>query len=783
MKKSLFLTIWTAFLTIFFFTGCNLYLDEDNTPQEEKGYDAPVHIKTDTLEMTYQFNEGVKQLTQNVQQYLEKVEADSILCFTNGTPYNYLPKTGEYVCAELSEKLPTGLLGYVVRAGFEDGYYKVFTTGASLKEIFKTLKLEVEKPLNWDNTFVLPDTSVTDSTLFVSNDTTDYLRVPSDYQLPSVDTRSGEDDDDNSSMKEETETTTWEICLDTRKIKSETADLALQELISMPKVPKKLLGAMKFAGGKHSKLLFNGKGNITKNRRWYGAFTYKRVNKETVHCAIDLDKEEMEYWKEDKTDHTVSIEGGYSFGAETEKRPGRWLYDKKEFSEKVEGAQTIDGPELCVPICAWLGFLVTTSLEINFDTKICGVGTYTHTTIKKTGAAYRNGELKLIDYKPPTSENSWDFDFVGSAKLETTFHIGVGLRGGKKIAGFSATVDALIGGFATAGLEAKYSLDIDRLVEGKKQINDNTYARFYVDIGPELNFRVNFAKYNLLDKKIPLAVFHPVNKKWTLYPSVDDKSIKVVNDQYYADDDLDKTRFDMEMKYSSPGILVRFMNSTMSPFMRIYKGVKVVQDQVPPKEATSSTWPIQKSPDFVYTYSLDNLQEDVLYRAVPCFFYNGEEFEQEDHAYYFTSTSPYISLKNNSGTKEQVLYRDWGSQVSFYFVLQLDVIGVSKMKKWGIHIEVKNKNSGRKVYNKRVPVNLLRSKFYTLGLEFTTKMKNLEFTFKPYAYVVKNNGETELKYYPEEAVVLNSDLSLDTDERRNEWNNYSFDKVLSPEAQ
>ena len=785
MRKSIFLTIWTAFLTVIFFTGCNLYLDEDNTPQEEKGYDAPVHIKTDTLEMTYQFNEGVKQLTKNVQQYLEKVEADTILYFNTGTPHDYLPLPGGYVCAELSEKLPTGLMGYVLSVQNEDGYIRVVTTAAGLKEIFKVLRVEVEKPVNYDHCYVLPDTTVNDSTIFVSNDTTDYLRIPSDESLWSKpnnwETRNGDEDDEDieSGWHEgDPDVSTFEISLDTRKIPLEK-DLdnavAVANFVHFPKIPTKMMGVMKFAKNKKNK--FDILGGIDGFKNWYFAVTYNRTNKETVHCIIDTDKEEVEYWTKDETTHTVTVEGGYYAGASSNSKPGEWLASKTVKRGRLQMVQAVDGPEIVIPCFTWGGIVISTSLDIEADAKICGVGTYSYVSVKKSGAKYVNGELTTIDEKTPSGSSKFNFDFVGSAKFEASFHIGAGVRIGKGV-----SLDLMIGGFATFGAEAKYSFDMDEWVALKNPINDETYARVYVDVGPELRFRVKFASLSLIDENFPFNVWHPLDKKWTLYPEIETSSSKITLDEDALYDE-DQVNFLLEQKYRFTGILAYFLGKKLIPFVRVYKGKTLVKDWVYPNEATVSDWPIQKSSDFVYHYSFNNMEDDVLYHAVPCFVYDYTIYENNENAYYFTSASPYIFLLNSGGERKQVYYQSWGKTGSYYFVLQPTVSGVSKMKKWGIHVVVRNTNSGRKVYDKRIPVNLTRSQQYTLGMEFQTSMKALEFTFEPYAEVVRKDGKTERVYYTEEAFKAIGDYTMEIDEFMKEWYSYKFDKSLSPDMQ
>ncbi len=123
------------------FVACQINVLEGE-PEEEKGFDHPVTEDIEGGKITYQYNDEVIVLSETTQQYLVKVEADTILYFSESTPEKLLPYKGGIISsAVVDDKTPYGLGNRVISVSQDDGLYKCVTTAAPLDEIFKELNL------------------------------------------------------------------------------------------------------------------------------------------------------------------------------------------------------------------------------------------------------------------------------------------------------------------------------------------------------------------------------------------------------------------------------------------------------------------------------------------------------------------------------------------------------------------------------------------------------------------------------------------------------------------
>ena len=135
MKQRYFRAL--PFLIILLFTaGCTLVLEEYNIPEEEQGFDEPVTINNELGSVTYQYNEGVQPVTNNVQEYLTRVEDDTILYFSSDIPKKWLPTRGGLLAAGCTRKLPEGLNHRVVSVDKEGSEYRVVVTTATRQEVY-----------------------------------------------------------------------------------------------------------------------------------------------------------------------------------------------------------------------------------------------------------------------------------------------------------------------------------------------------------------------------------------------------------------------------------------------------------------------------------------------------------------------------------------------------------------------------------------------------------------------------------------------------------------------
>lgn len=117
----------------------------DDEPENIKGFGYPITEDVEGGKITYQYNDEVIVLSETTQRYLVKVEADTILYFSEATPERLLPYKGGIISsAVIDDKTPYGLGNRVISVSQESGLYKCVTTAASLDEIFKELTLAAD---------------------------------------------------------------------------------------------------------------------------------------------------------------------------------------------------------------------------------------------------------------------------------------------------------------------------------------------------------------------------------------------------------------------------------------------------------------------------------------------------------------------------------------------------------------------------------------------------------------------------------------------------------------
>src|SRR3712207_1011621 len=107
------------------FGGCTLSMDEYLMPEEDKGVYEPYTVKTDVVNVTYEYNDGVKPITNNVMAYLATVEADTILYFKDNVPDEWLPAKGGYVQIGCNETFPLGYNGRVLQRSEANGLIRL----------------------------------------------------------------------------------------------------------------------------------------------------------------------------------------------------------------------------------------------------------------------------------------------------------------------------------------------------------------------------------------------------------------------------------------------------------------------------------------------------------------------------------------------------------------------------------------------------------------------------------------------------------------------------------
>lgn len=130
----LFLPILTSILA-----SCTLMMNDIDVPEDLKGFGSEYTKKTPYGEATFEFQDNVKSVTENVLPYISRMENDSVLYYLESTPSDKLPKVGECLSASAFPVIPEGLNHRVLAVERVGGFYRVTTTPCSLEEVYKSL--------------------------------------------------------------------------------------------------------------------------------------------------------------------------------------------------------------------------------------------------------------------------------------------------------------------------------------------------------------------------------------------------------------------------------------------------------------------------------------------------------------------------------------------------------------------------------------------------------------------------------------------------------------------
>ncbi|GEM_PF-6593612 len=144
-RQSIFFFVLSVFTMIL--GSCTLSMEEWLLSEEEKGVYEPYTYKSDIAEVTYQFNEGVKPITDNVMEYFAAVESDTIIYFKDNVPQEWMPQVGGYVMIGCNMEFPIGYYGKVLERSNTNGLIRLKTTQAQTHEIFKDLKYTIDMPM------------------------------------------------------------------------------------------------------------------------------------------------------------------------------------------------------------------------------------------------------------------------------------------------------------------------------------------------------------------------------------------------------------------------------------------------------------------------------------------------------------------------------------------------------------------------------------------------------------------------------------------------------------
>ena len=150
-------------LATFLLAACEINIDDTGgkdpndpyTPQPDPtdrsyGFGEPVEIHNENFDVTFQYKEGTIVIKSQDYQWIDHVEADTIVYFKAGMPAEIRPQVGfplvlelpEHGWEEILEKVPSGLRNMVLEVSEVDGLLRCVTTMAPLSDIYEVFELE-----------------------------------------------------------------------------------------------------------------------------------------------------------------------------------------------------------------------------------------------------------------------------------------------------------------------------------------------------------------------------------------------------------------------------------------------------------------------------------------------------------------------------------------------------------------------------------------------------------------------------------------------------------------
>ena len=178
--------------------SCTLSTEEWVIPEEEKGFDEPVTVENEFGTVTYQFQDDVVYVTKNLQDYLIRVEDDSILYFSSTMPRQYQPKEGMKLATGCARKLPHGLNHRVLSVENEGGILRVATTRTDIDDVYKVLKYEIDAYVSTPDISELDELDLALSDIEMEDSVATYWGIADplpEEQKRQIRTRAGDDDE------------------------------------------------------------------------------------------------------------------------------------------------------------------------------------------------------------------------------------------------------------------------------------------------------------------------------------------------------------------------------------------------------------------------------------------------------------------------------------------------------------------------------------------------------------------------------------------------------------
>ena len=183
-------TSWISLLLPLLLSACTLSMEEYIVTEEKKGIEEPYTEVTPFGEFTYQYRKNVTSLNGKPQEYIAMMN-DSVIWFMDNLPSKWIPKEGNYIAANCSRIMPTGVNGRVVSVTREAGMIRVEHVQATQEEVFEFMSVSIDFDYDTPNVndmdsvealtrgMILQDSIVIDMSLFDRMENA-YTRAPTE---------------------------------------------------------------------------------------------------------------------------------------------------------------------------------------------------------------------------------------------------------------------------------------------------------------------------------------------------------------------------------------------------------------------------------------------------------------------------------------------------------------------------------------------------------------------------------------------------------------------------
>ena len=544
------------FLFAFFMGGCTLSMEEWILAEEDRGKEEPYTVESDYGTITYQFNDSVLYVTDRIQEnYLVRVEHDSILYFNGSIPKEWRPYVGMKLATGCSHLLPYGLNHRIISVEDVGGILKVVATRVSTKEVYKHLSYCIDADVvNTDLSELTEEEMLDYGFELTVNEAGDTIIMDwNEYDVkkglrPAAAKRRSlkrvtraedglkEENSEEGAKEDATDGTKKsefiDFFFDTRGIEGLTDGIS-----AMAAYKKGVLTSVYNT----VKQVQNSNASKMVDKDFYCGFGLKVVSYQRAHVEVDEDQDyEMKYtdsWSE----WTVKTELGW--GAKNNTVTDTYNYRKSlglplgSFTASMKNAikfKALPSTQFAKSQKSWnsfqirviittspipIAFIASASVEPTIELNGCLCASFTYTTDKvRTGYIHKGKYEEEIKDKIIEEGKVTDASIMlkGSLKVGMSFRAAAGLE-------FAGVLGVTCGANVDTYLEASGSVNIgDALATGNfGWENFDGNVRFYSDFYGDIQVHVAPLGFHLWDKRIAkFGTTHLINWSYKFGPSL-----------------------------------------------------------------------------------------------------------------------------------------------------------------------------------------------------------------------------------------------------------------------